>query len=71
MEESKEEWIYVTTRTNQIVEEEWSVLVPSDMTKEEVVNSIYEDGYALWDYQTHLNNAETIDTTGLTIIGIG
>jgi GH35 family endo-1,4-beta-xylanase len=70
MDESKDEWIYVTTRTNQIVEEEWSVLVPNNMTKEEVINSLSEDSYNLWDYKTHLNYEETIDTMGLSIIGI-
>jgi hypothetical protein len=66
----EEVWITVITRTNQIVEEEWGVLVPKDMTKEQVINEINENGYALFDFFTRLHNADTIDTVGLTIIGI-
>lgn len=61
--------VNVSIRTNQIIDEIWTVEIESGMTLEEAKQRIMDDPYAIWGtgmYAT-LWDSEVVDTVGVTL----
>lgn len=61
--------VNVSIRTNQIIDEIWTVEIEPSMTLEEAKQRIMDDPYAIWSsgmYAT-LWDSEVVDTVGVTL----
>ena len=61
--------VNVSIRTNQIIDEVWSVEIDPSITIEEAKQRIMDDPFVIWDsgmYAT-LWDSEVVDTVGVTL----